>query len=53
MKWSVDDLKLCDRFKIFYVPVKGWKELVPIALTSVIKKEALAAFQISLGKSYL
>lgn len=44
MNLSEEDIQLSNRFKIFYVPGKGWKELVPIALTHVMK-EAMDALQ--------
>lgn len=44
MSLTEEDLQLCNRFKLFYVPGKGWKEMVPIALTSIMK-EAMDAIQ--------
>lgn len=44
MKLSQEGLKLCFKFEIFYIPGKGFKELVLIALTKMMR-EAMNAVQ--------
>lgn len=44
MNITEEDLKVCKRFNIFYVPGKAWKEMVPIALTNIMK-EAMDTIQ--------
>lgn len=38
MQISEEDIKMCKKFIIVYVSGKGWKELVPIALTRTMRK---------------
>lgn len=44
MKMTDDDINICKEFSIFYIPGKGWKEMVPIALTKLMK-EAMECIQ--------